>query len=109
MQSRSLYLGFWKNLKNLRFWTTVGIVRNMAKKSKKISDQTEKELLKEIYADIDALMNKILTRLDSQSNIIVAMTKRRVAKMFIDQIAQGGNKVFLYNELKKIDKKRFTN
>jgi len=61
--------------------------------------------LNEIYEDIDKLMFKILERLNSQSRIIVGWTKLRVIKLFINQIAEGGNKVHLTDELKKIETK----
>lgn len=60
--------------------------------------------MEDIYKDIDNLFQTIWDRLNAQSGIIIALTKLRVIKIFIDQIAQGGNKVFLtdrYNEIKK--------
>ncbi len=58
--------------------------------------------LVEVYDDIDALMNKILERLNNQTGIVGAMTKLRVTKMFINQVCTGGNKVHFMNEYNKI-------
>lgn len=80
----------------------------MAKSKTKFGGKTDNEQLKEIYSDIDDLMSKILGRLDGQSDIIVAGTKLRVARLFINQIAEGGNKVYLTDQLKKIESKIMT-
>jgi len=66
---------------------------------------TDQEQLDEIYADIDALTDKVLDRLNNQSPIITGWTKLRVIKMFIDQIAEGSNKEFFEAEHEKIKKK----
>ena len=70
-----------------------------------IEANNQDNLVEDISQDVNELMDKILSRLNSQSDIIIVATKLRVIRLFIDQIAEGGNKVFLTDEFKKIKDK----
>lgn len=61
--------------------------------------------LQEILDDADVLLEKIIDRLENQSTIIEVATKVRIIRLFIMQIATGGNKVHFQKEYAKIVKK----